>query len=106
MSVVFAFMDEALDIHRIAPQDVVVLSSHGIERSAVAEAGCGSYEFVDEPKPLGDFIRFASIRGFKGLESPVVVLCELEDLDDETIDQQLYVGFSRARNHCVVVAPG
>ena len=64
------------------------------------------YEFVDEPKPLGDFIRFASIRGFKGLESPVVVLCELEDLDDETIDQQLYVGFSRARNHCVVVAPG
>ena len=40
------------------------------------------------------------------LESPVVVLCELEDLDDETIDQQLYVGFSRARNHCVVVAPG
>ena len=26
--------------------------------------------------------------------------------DEATIDQQLYVGFSRARNHCVVVAPG
>ena len=101
-----AVVAELCDKEEIAPQDVVVLSSHGIERSAVAEAGCGSYEFVDEPKPLGDFIRFASIRGFKGLESPVVVLCELEDLDDETIDQQLYVGFSRARNHCVVVAPG
>ena len=59
----------------------------------------------DEPKPLGKYIRFGSIRGFKGLESPVVILCELEDIDGETIDQQLYVGFSRARNHCIVVAP-
>ena len=101
-----AVVADLCDNEEIAPQDVVVLSSHGIERSAVAEAGCGSYEFVDEPRPVGKFIRFASIRGFKGLESPVVVLCELEDLDDETIDQQLYVGFSRARNHCVVVAPG
>lgn len=89
----------------VVPQDVVVLSSHGIEKSAVAAAGCGRYSFVDEPRPLGDHVRFASIRAFKGLESPVVVLCELEDLDDETIDQQLYVGLSRARNHCVIVAP-
>jgi hypothetical protein len=90
----------------VAPQDVVILSSHGRERSAVAAAGCGAYELVDEPRPLGNYVRFASIRGFKGLESPVVILCELEDLNDETIDQQLYVGFSRARNHCLVVAPG
>jgi hypothetical protein len=33
------------------------------------------------------------------------VLCELEDLKDETVDQQRYVGFSRAKTHCVVVAP-
>ena len=90
----------------VLPQDIVVLSSHSIEKSEVAQAGCGKYEFVDEPKPLGDYIRFGSIRGFKGLESPVVILCELEDIDGESIDQQLYVGFSRARNHCVVVAPG
>jgi len=42
---------------------------------------------------------------FKGLESSVVVLCELEDLDEESRDHQLYVALSRARNHCVVVAP-
>ena len=50
-------------------------------------------------------MHFSSIRGFKGLEAPVVVLCELEDLDEESRDQQLYVALSRARNHCVVVAP-
>jgi AAA domain/Nuclease-related domain/UvrD-like helicase C-terminal domain len=101
-----AIVAELCGKEEIPPQDIVVLSSHGKEKSAVAEAGCGRYTFVDEPRPLGDYIRFASIRGFKGLESPVVILCELEGLDDETIDQQLYVGLSRARNHCVIVAPG
>jgi superfamily I DNA/RNA helicase len=48
---------------------------------------------------------FSSIRGFKGLESPVVILCELGDLDQESRDNQIYVGMSRARNHCVIVAP-
>lgn len=89
----------------VVPQDVVVLSSHAVEKSAVGQAGCGAYEFVKESAALGKKIRFSSIRGFKGLESPVVILCELEGVRDETIDQQLYVGFSRARNHCVVVAP-
>ncbi len=68
--------------------------------------GCpGEYFYVDKPEPVGPYVRFSSIRGFKGLESPVVILCELEDLDDETRDQQLYVGMSRAKNHCVVVVP-
>ena len=50
-------------------------------------------------------VLFSSIRGFKGLESPAVVLCELDNVADDARDQQLYVGLSRARNHCVVVAP-
>jgi hypothetical protein len=58
---------------------------------------------VDERGRRG--IYFSSIRGFKGLESPVVILCELGDLDDDSRDQQLYVGLSRARNHCVIVSP-
>lgn len=90
----------------VPPQDLVVLSSHNLDRSEVGQAGLPSpYAYVKDPVPLGPKIRFSSIRGFKGLESPVVILCELEDLDDETIDQQLYVGISRARNHCVIVAP-
>ena len=60
----------------------------------------------DGPTPKGsDQVRFSSIRGFKGLEAAVVVLCELEDLDPDSRDQQLYVGLSRARNHAVIVAP-
>ena len=94
------------DKEEVPPQDIVVLSSHNIEKSAVAAHGAGKYTYVKEPKPLGPYIRFSSIRGFKGLESPVVILCELEDIDDGSLDKQLYVAFSRARNHVVVVAPG
>ncbi|WP_372792103.1 ATP-binding domain-containing protein [Paraconexibacter sp.] len=50
-------------------------------------------------------MRFSSIRGFKGLEAAVVVMCEMEDLDSSSMDHQLYVGMSRARNHVVLVAP-
>ena len=87
----------------IRPQDIVVLSGHGREKSGVFAAGLGGKRFATERNRRG--VYFSSIRGFKGLESPVVVLCELDNLDDETRDHQLYVGISRARNHCVVVAP-
>ena len=89
----------------IAPQDVVVLSSHGWEKSALAAGIDGRWTLTTERGKLGNYVQFSSIRAFKGLESPVVVLCELEDLDDATRDQQLYVGISRAKNHCVIVAP-
>jgi hypothetical protein len=35
----------------------------------------------------------------------VVVLCELEDLDGESVDKQIYVGLSRAKTHAVIVLP-
>ena len=89
----------------IVPQDVVVLSSHGWDNSLVASGLPGRFTLTPERGKLGNYIQFSSIRAFKGLESPVVILCELEDLDDATQARQLYVGLSRARNHCVIVAP-
>lgn len=87
----------------VLPQDVVVLSSHGWENSQVAGGFDGRYGLTIERGKLGNYVQFSSIRAFKGLESPVVVLCELEDLDEATRIQQLYVGVSRARNHCGIV---
>lgn len=90
----------------VPTQDVVVLSSHGTTNSTVFGVGVpGRYPLTDKrPAPPGQVL-FSSVRGFKGLESQVVVLCELEGLDDETVDQQLYVGLSRAKTHCVIVVP-
>lgn len=89
----------------VAPQDIVILSSHGFERSRVAASPPEGYAYSPAGAPRSRVVRLSSIRGFKGLEATVVILCELEDLHDQTADQQLYVGLSRARNHCVVVCP-
>ncbi len=102
---VASVLERLCDREGIPPQDVVVLSSHGFDHSRVASAGAGRFQLVKEPQPVGPYVRLSSIRGFKGLESPVVVLCELEDIPDETLDSQLYVGISRAKGHCVIVAP-
>ena len=97
-------LDRLLGPDDVPAQHVVVLSSHGREKSPVA-AALAHRLLPDKPRRRDRGVRFSSIRAFKGLESPVVVLCELEDLDSATLNQQLYVGMSRARNHCVVVAP-
>jgi hypothetical protein len=104
-SVVRRKIEELCGKEEIPPQDIVVLSSHGFDKSAIARTGSGKYTFAEDPPPVGPYVRFSSIRGYKGLESPVVILCELEDIDDDTVDKQLYVGVSRARNHCIVVVP-
>ncbi len=56
------------------------------------------------PEIPPDAILFDSIRRFKGLERPVVVLVELR-ADDPRLDRLLYIGASRARQHLVVIAP-
>jgi hypothetical protein len=88
----------------IAPQDVVILSGHGVEKSRVYnEWSDGPYELTRETEAAGKKIFFSSIRGFKGLEARVVILCELESLHADSREQQLYVGISRGRTHCIIV---
>ena len=88
----------------VRPQDVVVLSGHGRDHSEIYGRDGGRWKYSDK-RGRKSSVYFSSIRGFKGLESPVVVLCELDNIGDESRDSQLYVGLSRARNHCVIVAP-
>jgi len=98
-------LDELCGREDVRPQDIVVLSAHGRDHSGIYGDDTGRWQYTDKRGRTGSKVFFSSIRGFKGLESPVVVLCELGDLDDESRDNQLYVGMSRARNHCVIVAP-
>jgi hypothetical protein len=55
------------------------------------------------PDLPGDVILFDTIRRFKGLERPVVVLVELGGVEPRMLDRLLYVGASRARQHLVVI---
>ncbi len=47
--------------------------------------------------------RVCTIHSFKGLESPVVILTELDKLYANIHNQLIYIGLSRARHHAIVI---
>jgi hypothetical protein len=106
---------------RVLPGQIAVLSGGSLASSPVWRRRIygnevlwnGSYDEAGrtlglppelQPEQPPDVVLFESIRRFKGLEREVVVLVELRT-DDPKLDQQLYVGMTRALNHLVVIAP-
>jgi len=76
-----------------------------LENPAVDDAGHHlGMAALDAPELPSDAILCDTIRRFKGLERPVIVLVELGG-DAAKLDKLLYVGASRARQHLVVIAP-
>jgi hypothetical protein len=113
----------AVDGEGVNPWDIAVLTGARLEESAVW--GVPGHQYgnevlgnpaVDEaghhlgrpahlaPELGSDVILCETIRRFKGLERPVIVLVELR-ADDPKLDRMLYVGASRARQHLVIIAP-
>ena len=104
----------------VAPWDIAVLTGARLESSAVWRQRRFGNEALDNPavdaagQHLGtaahetpelpsDAILCETIRRFKGLERPVIVLVELQP-DDERLTRLLYVGASRAQQHLVAIA--
>ncbi len=106
----------------VAPGSIAVVTGLGLEHSAVwkqrrygnqvlwngafDDAGRSlGLAAADVPEPPPDVILCESIRRFKGLERPVIVLLELPRDDPERLDRLLYIGMSRARQHLVLITP-
>ena len=105
----------------VRPWEIAVLVAGSLEDSAVWRERRFGNEVLwngqvdDAGRPLGlaahdvprqpsDAILCDSIRRFKGLEKPVIVLVELKP-DDKRLERLVYIGSSRARQHLVVIAP-
>ncbi len=106
----------------VAPGSIAVLTGLGLEHSAVWKQrrygnqvlwngaaddagrllGLPSGDVPEQPK---DVVLCESIRRFKGLERPVIVLLEVPRDDPERLDRLLYIGASRARQHLVGILP-
>ena len=90
----------------LATSDIVVLTPHGVSRSklANAELSCG-FRLTEQPVGKGQ-IELRSIYRFKGLERSVVIVAEL---DEAFLRRKvhwpglLYVAFSRAKSHLVLL---
>jgi len=86
----------------VHPEDVVLLSPGGLEKPPLARlAPPGSFRLVPERSVNSSEIYSTTIRLFKGLESPVVVLLVPPGLEE--FNELMYVGISRARNHLEII---
>lgn len=92
----------------VKPADIAVLSRLRLENSHVSavrqghgfslhEMGAAAQRQTRDPS-----VGFATVHGFKGMESPVVILCDVDDVGDGEPQGLLYVGMSRARS-CLIV---
>ena len=87
--------------------DMVILSSRRLENSALAavEQVCDA-PLVDSSRSLDtdqSCIRYSTIHSFKGLESQVVMLVDIDEVDNDRARSLLYVGMSRARSLLILM---
>ena len=89
----------------LRPDQIVLLSTRSRERSPLARAGrLGSVTLCPlHAAPSPGQIRFGSLHQFKGLESDVVVLSDVQASDPNSSPRHIYVGTSRARHLLVVI---
>ncbi|HEX9068125.1 MAG TPA: NERD domain-containing protein [Ktedonobacterales bacterium] len=89
---------------KLSASHVVVLTPRS-ERTSMLKEGqqVGSMRLTWARNPGPGQVQVCSIHGYKGLESPVVVLAELDRLHFDHRDELLYVATSRARSHLIIL---
>lgn len=92
----------------IKASDIVVISPLKLSNSGVAGINGGDYFRVMEigelpAKSRIPVIPFATAQAVKGMESSVVVLCDIEKIGDAEPQSLLYVAMSRARSQLTVL---
>ncbi len=87
--------------------DIVVLTPHGLSRTQLAtRPKIGRYRLYEYGVPNSAGVRWSTVRRFKGLESPIVILVEFDDLITESSSFRglAYVGMTRAQDALYVIA--
>jgi superfamily I DNA/RNA helicase len=103
-------------VHRLTadgglkPDQIVVLSAHSLKKSVLKKhRKFGNLSLVPNDKAAGpNDLRFASLHQFKGLESDVVILVDMQaNPGEDSMDQiELYVASSRAKHLLIVIEGG
>ncbi|HKP54941.1 MAG TPA: NERD domain-containing protein [Chloroflexia bacterium] len=88
---------------KVPPRNVVVLTPRGLRTSEFKEGTTvGTYTLTWGEAGPGQ-VPIRSIYSYKGLESPVVILAELDKIESQQQDYLMYVALSRPRNHLIVL---
>lgn len=98
-----AKLNVLINNERVPREDVVVLSPRSNTSVLWRLGPYGMFNLTNNWNNTRD-IYCTSIYGYKGLESPVVILAELTPSDHQDLAALLYVGCSRAKNHLIILA--
>lgn len=93
----------SLQADGIPSDEIVILSPRKYEFSVASQVSGSRVVPVEDLEQASDGVRFSTIHAFKGLESPVVIICDIESLESEKERSLLYVGMSRARSHLILL---
>ena len=92
----------------ISPNDIMVLSPRRLQNSALSVVkeigGLPLLDCTRMANPPSNCVKFTTIHSFKGMESRVVILVDIAEVDSEWAQSLLYVGMSRARGLLVLLA--
>lgn len=92
-------VEEAVDV-----ADIVVLTPIAPEKSALTTStSVGRFSLTTNWDVAPNEIYYTSIHSFKGLESPVVILVEIEPTLHHKVQELMYIACSRARHHLVII---
>jgi predicted ATPase len=98
-----AEIDRLVTDEKVPPGRIAILTRKSRERSAwSAPPKRPAWSATWDLTEAADKVVISTVHGFKGLERPVVVACELEEVDPLDDPELLYVAFSRAREYLVV----
>lgn len=90
---------------QIPPSHIAILTPTARQGSCWSQASLrsGDIPLIWQVDPHPNQVTCSTIRTFKGLERPVIILTELHRLEPWQVAQLLYVAISRARNHLIVI---
>jgi hypothetical protein len=90
---------------QVRPDQIVVLTPRSRKNSSLAnQENLGPYPLSDDPSRREGKILHATIGRFKGLESDIVILCDVDPKDPRCNRNALYVAASRAKHALWILA--
>ena len=92
----------------VSTYDIVILSPRRLENSALASVEqVGDIPLGDSSRTLevaGECMTYSTVHSFKSLESRVVIIVDIDDVEDPRSQSLLYVGRARARALLILMA--
>ncbi len=99
---------ESLVKEKMSLDSIVLLSPRRLENSSLAGIDqLSGFPLMDSSRGMAsghlDAVRFSTVHSFKGLESQVVIIVDIDEVDREQSQALLYVAMSRARSLLILM---